>query len=147
MIRNIPIKLAIALMSLSFAAAAFAEEPSETLAAFHAAIAAGDKTKASALMAPEIAVYESGYVEASRSQYASHHLADDIGFAKTTARKVLKHSQRIEGNVAVIWEETETTGTAHGKPIHAFGTETALLEKRPDGWTIIHVHWSSRKAK
>jgi ketosteroid isomerase-like protein len=149
MIKKISITIALTAMSLTWAASAsaFAAGPSESLAEFHAALAAGDKTKAMAILAPEVAIYESGYVEGSRSQYASHHLGDDIGFAKTTTRKVLKHSERIEGNVAVIFEETETTGTAQGKPIHAFGTETAILERKADGWSIIHVHWSSRKAK
>lgn len=147
MIKKTPFTLALAAMSLSCAASAFAAGPSEALAAFHAALAAGDKTRAIGILAPEVAIYESGYVEGSRSEYADHHLGEDIGFAKTTTRKVIKHSERIEGNVAVIWEETETTGTAHGKAIHAFGTETAMLEKKADGWSIIHVHWSSRKAK
>ncbi len=147
MFRSIPFKIAVAVMSLSCAATAFAADASDALTAFHAALAAGDKVKAAGLMAAEVAIYESGYVEASRSEYANHHLAEDIGFAKTTARKVLKHSERIEGNVAIIWEETETTGTANGKPIHLFGTETAILEKKPNGWSIVHVHWSSRKAK
>ncbi|UUZ52431.1 hypothetical protein LP419_23415 [Massilia sp. H-1] len=44
-------------------------------------------------------------------------------------------------------EETETSGTLKGKAIHSFGVETALLEKKGEGWVIVHVHWSSRKAK
>jgi hypothetical protein len=55
--------------------------------------------------------------------------------------------ERAEGKTAVVWQENETTGTANGKPVHLFGTETAVLEKSGDGWTILHVHWSSRKAK
>lgn len=147
MFRTTPLQFIIASMSLACAASAFAADPSEALAAFHAALAAGDKVKAAALMAPQVAIYESGHVEASRSEYASHHLDADIGFSKSTARKVLKHSERIEGNLAVIWEETETTGTMQGKPVHLLGTETAMLEKKADGWSIVHVHWSSRKAK
>jgi hypothetical protein len=147
MIRNLLFAAALATTSLSFASAAFAAEPKEVLAAFHAALAAGNKAKAIELMSPSVAIYESGYVEASRDEYAGHHLGDDIIFAKTTTRKVLKHSERIEGNMAIIWEETETAGTSHGKDIRAFGTETAVLEKIGDAWMISHVHWSSRKAK
>lgn len=147
MMRNLSFKLAVASMSLTCAVTAFAAEPKEALTAFHAALAAGERTKAIELMAQDVAIYESGYVEASRSAYASHHLGEDIDFAKTTTRKVLKHSERIEGNMAFIWEEIETTGMAHGKAIHAFGTETSILEKKADRWSIIHIHWSSRKAK
>jgi hypothetical protein len=99
------------------------------------------------LMAPEVAIYESGYVERSRAEYASHHLAGDMEFAQTASRKVLKQTERTEGNTAIIWQETETTGTSRGKAIHLLGTETAVLEKKGDAWTIVHVHWSSRKAK
>lgn len=147
MIRKISFAFALGAIALSCTASALAATPGETLAAFHAAIAAGDKAAATAIMAPQVAIYESGYVEGSRSEYASHHLADDIGFASTTTRKVLKHAERIEGSVAVIWEETEITGTAKGKAVHGFGTETAILEKEADRWSIMHVHWSSRKAK
>lgn len=139
--------LAIAALSLTAATSAFATDAKDVLASFHSALAAGDKPKALDLVAPAVAIYESGYVEGSRGEYASHHLAEDIAFAKTTTRKVIKHSERIEGNVAIIWEETETAGTSHGKDVHLFGTETAVLEKKSDSWLITHVHWSSRKAK
>lgn len=124
-----------------------AASPTETLSAFHEALVAGDKAKALALLSPEIAIYEAGYVERSRDEYASHHLGGDIEFAKTSSRKVLKQSERIDGNTAIIWEETETTGTSRGKPVHVLGTGTAVLEINGGGWSIVHIHWSSRKAK
>ena len=140
-------QLALAGILLATSAASLAASPKETLAAFHDALVAGDRTKALSLLAPEIAIYEAGYVERSREEYASHHLGGDMEFAKSSTRKVLKQTERIDGNTAVVWEETETTGTSRGKPVHAFGTGTAVLEKRGDAWAIVHVHWSSRKAK
>jgi ketosteroid isomerase-like protein len=128
-------------------ASSLAASPKETLAAFHDALVSGDKAKALALLAPEIAIYEAGYVERSREEYASHHLGGDMEFARNSTRKLLKQTERIDGNTAVVWEETETTGTSRGKPVHAFGTGTAVLEKKGDGWAIVHIHWSSRKAK
>jgi len=124
-----------------------AASPKETLAAFHDALTSGDKTKAASLLAPDIAIYESGYVERSRDEYASHHLGGDIEFAKNSTRKVLKQTERIDGKTAVVWEESETTGVSRGKPVHVFGTGTAVREKNGDNWSIVHVHWSSRKAK
>jgi ketosteroid isomerase-like protein len=126
---------------------ALAATPGETVSAFHAAIGAGDKNKALALISPTITIYESGHVERSREEYANHHLASDMAFAKAVTRKVLKHTERVDGNIATVLEETETTGDFKGKPVHSFGVETAVLEKRGDGWVIVHVHWSSRKAK
>ncbi|WP_224946716.1 DUF4440 domain-containing protein [Massilia sp. MS-15] len=128
-------------------ASGFAASPKETLEAFHAALTSGDKAKALALLAPEVAIYEAGYVERSRDEYASHHLGGDMEFARSSTRKVLAQTERIDGNTAIVWEESETTGTSRGKPVHVFGTGTAVLEKKGDAWAIVHVHWSSRKAK
>lgn len=129
------------------AATSLAASPKETLAAFHEALASGDRAKAGALLAPEVAIYEAGYVERSRAEYASHHLGGDIEFAKKARRTVLRQTERIDGKTAVLWEETETTGSMHGQSVHQFGTETAVLEKNGENWSIVHVHWSSRKAK
>ena len=139
--------LAFAAMSISAANASTASDPKAALASFHGALVAGDKARVLELMAPDVAIYESGYVERSRAEYASHHLGGDMEFAKTSTRKVLRQGERIDLNMAVIWQETETTGTSRGKPIHVFGTETALLEKSDGVWRIVHVHWSSRKSK
>lgn len=137
--------LSAALFAVS--AASLAASPKETLAAFHDALASGDRTKALSLLSPGVAIYESGYVERSRDEYASHHLGGDMEFARNSTRKVLKQSERIDANTAVVWQETETTGTSRGNAVHVFGTGTAVLEKNGDNWSIVHIHWSSRKAK
>jgi hypothetical protein len=147
MLRNRVLSIILAAGSMHAIAGPAAVEPNGTLSTFHAALARGDKTGALELLAPQVAIYESGYVEASREEYANHHLGGDIAFAKTSTRKVLRHSEKLEGNTAIIWEETETTGTSGGKPVRSFGTETAVLEKVGGRWMITHVHWSSRKAK
>lgn len=129
--------------------ASFADEPKQVLAAFHAALAAGDQAKAAELLAPDITIFESGYVERSRAEYAGHHLPEDIAFAKTSTSKLLQSKERIAGNLAVIWQETETTVNAKlkGKELRIFGTETSVLQKTGDSWGIVHIHWSSRKEK
>jgi len=131
---------------LAASASTLAASPKETMAAFHDALAAGDKAKALSLLAPEVAIYEAGYVERSRDEYASHHLNGDMEFAKASTRKMLKQTERIDGNMAVVWEETETAGVVRGLPARILGTGTVVLEKHGEGWAIVHVHWSSRKA-
>ncbi|MGH8855288.1 MAG: YybH family protein, partial [Telluria sp.] len=120
--------LAAALLAVS--QASLAASPTETLAAFHDALTSGDKAKALGLLAPDVAIYEAGYVERSRDEYAHHHLGGDMEFSKNSTRKVLKLTERIDGNTAVVWEETETSGTSRGKAVHVFGTGTAVLEKK-----------------
>lgn len=58
--------LSAALFAVS--AASLAASPKEALAAFHDALTSGDKAKALSLLSPEIAIYESGYVERSRDE-------------------------------------------------------------------------------
>jgi hypothetical protein len=138
----------ISLLALSaISAPLFAATPTETVAEFHDALAAGKSEQASALLSPEIQIYESGYIERSREEYTGHHLKGDIEFAKTTKNKVLRQSERMDGKFAVVMQETETTGKYKGNNVHLFGTETAILEKQDDKWVIVHIHWSSRKSK
>jgi len=133
--------------ALLASAGCLAATPKETVAAFHAALAAGDKSMALSLLAPDVAIYEGGRVERSRDEYASRHLAGDIDFARTTTRKLLRESERVDGNTAVVFEESETSGTVMGVPVRLLGTGTMILEKRDDAWSIVHVHWPSYKAK
>lgn len=137
--------LAIAISVVSVQA--FAATPLETVASFHEALTAGKTEEATVLLSPTIQIFESGYVERSRDEYAGHHLPGDIAFAKATSQSVLRQNERIEGNIAVVTRETETKGKFKGANVHSFGTETAVLVKQGDKWLITHVHWSSRKAK
>lgn len=130
---------------VGFSAFANASEPNQALDAFHAALAAGDTTTATARLAPGVTIYESGYVERSRDEYAGHHMPEDMKFAKVSTNRVLKKTEHREGNIAVIWSETETRTKSKGKDVVILGTETAMLQRTGDNWVILHLHWSSRK--
>jgi hypothetical protein len=147
MLKKSCVILALVASTTGISTLSHAADAKQALDSFHAALAAGDKAKALELLAPEVAIYEAGFVERSRDEYANHHLQGDMAFAKSSARKVLKQTERTDGNTAIIWAETETKGTSRGKELHVLGTETAILEKKGDSWAIVHVHWSSRKAK
>ena len=140
------LKQSLAILSLSFFVAAHASEPLQALDEFHAALTSGDTVTATARLAPGVTIYESGYVERSRDEYAGHHMPADMKYAKLATSRVLKQTERREGNMAVIWSETETRSTNKGKEVTTLGTETALLQKTGDNWVIVHLHWSSRKA-
>jgi hypothetical protein len=125
----------------------FAATPSETMDAFQRALADGKRDAALALLSPDVQIFESGYVERSRDSYAAHHLDSDIDFLRSTQSRLLRHEERRAGATAVVMRETETTGSYENAEVHLFGLETAVLEQRGDGWRIVHLHWSSRKAK
>ncbi|QJQ06709.1 nuclear transport factor 2 family protein [Undibacterium piscinae] len=105
------------------------------------------ESKVNELLSPEITIYESGYVERSRAEYAAHHLPEDIAFAKASSRKVRQHTERKDGNFSFILEETETKVKIKGKNVTILGTETTVLQKIDEQWRIVHLHWSSRKPK
>lgn len=121
-------------------------DPITTVNTFHNALSKGDKEAALAALSDTVLIYESGHVERSRSEYAGHHLPADMAFSQAVSRKVLKTDSRENGDLAVITQETETTGRYKDKEVHLIGVETTVLQRQDGIWRISHVHWSSRKA-
>lgn len=139
-----------ALMAGLVAVAAFtahAATPAETVEQFHAAMQRGDQAAVEALLLPELLIYESGWVERSRAEYASHHLPEDIVYAKRSQTKVLKQQSSETGDTAVVMSETETNDTGGKAPVRYQGTETMLLRRVGNDWRVAHIHWSSHKLK
>jgi len=128
--------------------AAYAEKsPGNSWDEFHLAIVKADRTAAASVLAADVQIFESGFVERSRDEYLSNHFESDAKFAKAVTRKVTKRSKQIAGNMAVILDETESSGNYEGKPIKMIGTETAIFRLNGENWQIVHIHWSSRKPK
>lgn len=139
------LKIASLVLCAIFCLPSFATEPQQVLKAFHAAMASGDSAAASALLATDVTIYESGYVERSKAEYVAHHLPEDIKFAQSSKRSELASGERHSDNMVVIWTETQTQATVKGKAVRILGTETAVLQKTGDSWALVHIHWSSRK--
>ncbi len=121
--------------------------PSNALDGFHLAIVKADRAAAESVLAADVQIFEAGFVERSRDEYLSHHFESDARFAKAVTRKVLRRFEQTTGNMALVLDETETNGSYDGQPIKLIGTETALLRMEGEKWQIVHIHWSSRKAK
>jgi hypothetical protein len=119
--------------------------PSSIWNGFHAAIVKADRAAAASALADDVQIYESGFVERSRDEYLSRHFEEDAKFAKAVTRKVLKHEEKIAESMALIMEESETSGSYEGKPVKLIGLETAILRLNGGNWQIVHIHWSSRK--
>ena len=118
-----------------------ASEAAKVVDAFHAALAGQDTAAAAALLSDSALIFEAGYVERSKAEYASHHLGADAAYAS-----VVPTSGFAEGDVAWIASETRTTGTYKDKPVDRLSTETMILKQEASGWRIVHIHWSSRAA-
>jgi len=122
-------------------------EAEAALDAFHAALAAGDRERALAALAPEVVIFEAGGAELSRDEYAHHHLAGDMAYLATTTTERVDRRNGARGELVWVLTRSRTSGTFREQPVATVGTETALLARTADGWKIVHLHWSSRAAR
>ncbi|MBN8552050.1 MAG: nuclear transport factor 2 family protein [Caulobacterales bacterium] len=113
---------------------------------FHAALSSGDVETASALLAPDVVVLESGGAEHSRDEYGSHHLGSDAAFAAATEAEVLRRTGAVVGDVAWIASEGRVRGEFNGRAVDRLTAESMVLVRRDGGWKIQQIHWSSRAA-
>ena len=125
---------------------AAAAEASRVVDAFHGALAAGNSKAVLALLDDGVQIYEQGWVERSKGEYAAQHLASDMKFTAATAQTQSARTGAAIGELAYISTEGRNTGNFEGKPVDSFTLETMVLRRMPDGWRIVHIHWSSRKA-
>jgi mono/diheme cytochrome c family protein/ketosteroid isomerase-like protein len=123
-----------------------AATPLDTARLFHEALSSGDPAKVKALLDPKVLVLESGGAERSRAEYAAHHLGADLEFLRTVTPKLQRQSGDTVGDLAWVASESRLTGTANDRPVDLLSTETLVLRRSPDGWKVVHVHWSSRPA-
>lgn len=112
--------------------------------AFHAALERGDSTAALALLAPGAVILESGSAE-SVAEYRAHHLPADVEYARAIpgARKALRIT--VRGDLAWAAATSTTQGEFKGRAVNSAGAELLVLERTPDGWRLVAIHWSSRR--
>jgi ketosteroid isomerase-like protein len=152
-VKNIAVLFILLLLALAIAApssSTAAENPrgpAEVVAAFQESLSRGDRAGVIGALAPDVIIFESGGAELSRDEYASHHLGADMEFSKATKRKVIDRKSGAAGDAAWVLTRSRTSGTFRDKQVDLNGTETMLLRKTADGWRIVHIHWSSAKAK
>ena len=114
-----------------------------TVRAFHQALSAGDSAGALRLLAADAVILESGGRE-SRDEYAAHHLAADIEFARAVPIERSALQVTVSGDVAWANSATVMRGTYRNRAIDAAGVELMVLSRTSTGWVIRAIHWSSR---
>jgi ketosteroid isomerase-like protein len=113
-----------------------------TVAAYHDALAKGDRNAALALLAPDVQILETGHRE-TREEYEKRHLDSDIEFAKAVPSTRGALIVRQEGNVAWTSATGRSKGSFRGRNFDAENAELMVLVKTDDGWRIRAIHWSS----
>jgi ketosteroid isomerase-like protein len=133
--------------ALTVGAAQAQQTPQQVVAAFHAAMSKGDTKTMLNLLAPDVVIFEAGGAEMNRDEYRTHHLGADVAFARAAKRTVTDSQAKVAGNAAWVLTRSTTTGTFQGKAVDSRGTETMVLRKTPQGWRIVHIHWSAANTK
>ena len=126
------------------AKSAAAATPIATVDAFHAALASEEPRNALDLLREDVLIFESGGVERSRAEYASHHLAADAAYSAAVRRTLVRRSHGKAGNAAWVTSVETVAGAYHGRTINSRSVETMLLARTAGTWRISHIHWSSQ---
>lgn len=121
-----------------------AAEAAQVVDAFKAAVSSGDADAAAAFLADDVLVFEAGYVERSKAEYAGEHLKADAEYSKVVKGAVTRRTGHATGDLAWIASEGATSGRYKDKAVDRVTTETMVLRREPSGWRIVHIHWSSR---
>lgn len=138
-----------ALMALTASPAAFALDaaapagPRMLAETFNRALAKGDAAAVREMLLPNVLIYESGGVEASAAEYASHHLPADMAFMANLKREQLSQESGGEGASAWVATRSRLSGRFKDKEVDLDSTETLVMTQTKAGWRIAHVHWSS----
>jgi hypothetical protein len=114
--------------------------------AFSAAIKAVKISEAGDLMDAKALILESGGSERSRDEYLQSHAIADAAFMQNAKQELRYRQAQADGNVAWVGTESILQTSRDGKPMMVLSTETMVLSKGPQGWKIVHIHWSSRAA-
>lgn len=113
------------------------------VASFHAALRAGDSVTALRLLNQDAIILESGGAE-TRAEYRSHHLPEDIKFARAVESRESLLRVSLSGNIAWVASTSASEGTFAGRRMNSAGSELMVLRRTEAGWKIAAIHWSSR---
>jgi ketosteroid isomerase-like protein len=53
----------------------------------------------------------------------------------------------VAGDWAWVTSQTVVSGEVGSKTVSKQQLETMILRRGPDGWKIVHIHWSARALK
>jgi len=113
---------------------------------FSTALAAGRIDSAARELDPKVVILESGGVEQSRDEYLAGHATADAEFLKNAHITLQRRTARATGDLAWVASQSQIHVAKGAETMLIDSTETMVLHKAADGWKIVHIHWSSRRA-
>ena len=116
------------------------------LSAYKSAVERLDATGTERLFTADSAIFESGGVEGTYSNYLVHHLAPELKEFKSFAFSNYRISVRFEGSLALATESYNyRIETKAGEIAERVGVATSVLKKVGGQWKIASMHNSSRR--
>jgi hypothetical protein len=70
-------------------------------------------------------------------------MGEDMAFLKTARQTVTRRSGDAVGDLAWVASEQRFAKPDESGLGSTASTETMVLKRTPDGWRIVHIHWSS----
>lgn len=116
--------------------------PAAAVAAFHAALTAGDREAALSWLAADLTVLEGGVLE-TRAEYEAGHLAADMEFSASVETERSSTRVTVDGDTAWTVATSTARGTFRGHEVASAGVELMVLTRTADGWRIRAIHWSA----
>lgn len=127
----------------SAAQADSAREAAAIVDAFHAALRAGNRAAAIALLADDVLIFEGGGAERTKAEYESHHMGADMEFSQAVPAVMTRRTLSSADDMAWVASEGRITGTYRGKALALATSESMVLRREDRKWKIVHIHWSS----
>lgn len=118
-----------------------------TVERFSIALGAGDLARAGAELDPGVIILESGAAERSRDEYLGGHAKSDATFLKTAKTSLRRRTAQASGDLAWVSSESAIHAMKGKEMLMIDATETMVLRKSGKAWSIVHIHWSSRRAQ
>lgn len=109
---------------------------------FKQALHAADAAAVRETLSENVLIFESGKVESSLEEYASHHMAADMAFMKEMEASILSRTVFEDEAMATVSTVYHLKGTYRGKSLDEKSSETLVMRKINGAWKIVHIHWS-----
>jgi ketosteroid isomerase-like protein len=139
--------LAALLVSVSCTGSAQDLTPAQTVARFHQALTQGEIAQVVQYLDPALVVYENGQAEYGLAEYRERHLPYDLDYSRQVQRQIGPQAEHVAGDWAWVTSQTVVSGEVGSKTVSKQQLETMILRRGPDGWKIVHIHWSARALK
>ena len=94
-----------------------------------------------------VTVFESGYANFGWEDYRDHHLKPEVEEMKNVKYELSDIKPAVDGKTAWATFKYTISADYEGKRIDGNGLGTAILQRRADGWKIVHWHTSAPRKK